>query len=61
MRTTLYNANDLAKFLIQNVVATMPEMQKALGTPAYKTVLRKLKQLSYRSSYSHGGSYYTLE
>ncbi len=39
----------------------MAEIQKALGTPVYKTVLRKLKQLSYRSSYSHGGSYYTLE
>ena len=39
----------------------MAEIQNALGTPVYKTVLRKLKQLSYRSSYSHGGSYYTLE
>jgi hypothetical protein len=25
------------------------------------TVFRKLKQLAYRTSYSHGGSYYTLE
>jgi len=57
----MYNADDLERFLIKNVVATMPEMQNALGTPVYKTVLRKLKQLSYRSSYSHCGSYYTLE
>ena len=61
MRPTLYNADDLELFLMRNVVATMPEIQNALGTPVYKTVLRKLKQLSYRSSYSHGGSYYTLE
>ena len=46
---------------MRSVIATMLEMQDFLGTPVYKTVLRKLKQLSYRSSYSHGGSYYTLE
>jgi len=46
---------------MRNVVATMLEIQGFLGSPVYKTVLRKLKQLSYRSSYSHGGSYYTLE
>jgi hypothetical protein len=46
---------------MKNIVATMLELQDFLGTPVYKTVLRKLKQLSYRSSYSHGGSYYTLE
>jgi len=46
---------------MSTVVATMSEMQTFLGTPVSKTVLRKLKQLSYRSSYSHGGGYYTLE
>lgn len=61
MRPTLYNADDLELFLMRNVVATMPEIQNVLGTPVYKTALRKLKKLSYRSSYSHGGSYYTLE
>lgn len=61
MRAIVYSTDDLERFLMRNVVATMPQMQKALGTPVYKTVLRKLKQLSYRSSYSHGGSYYTLE
>jgi hypothetical protein len=39
----------------------MREMQDHLGTPVARTVLRKLKALSYRSSYSHGGRYYTLE
>ena len=43
MRIAMYNADDLERFLIKNVVATMPEMQNALGTPVYKTVLRKLK------------------
>ena len=61
MRSTTYHADDLEQFLMRSVTATMLEMQDFLGTPVYKTVLRKLKQLSYRSSYSHGGSYYTLE
>jgi len=61
MRPNLYNADELERYLKRNVVATMPQIQKALGTAVYKTALRKLKQLSYRSSYSHGGSYYTLE
>lgn len=39
----------------------MPQLQEALGITVYKTVLRKLKLLSYYSSYSHGGRYYTLE
>ena len=61
MRSTTYHADDLERFLKRNVIATMLEIQDFLGTPVYKTVLRKLKQLSYRSSYSHGGRYYTLE
>lgn len=60
MRTTAFDPNDLELLFMSNVVATMPEIQNALGTCVYKTALRKLKQLSYRSSYSHGGSYYTL-
>jgi len=61
MRNTTYRADDVERFLMRNVLATMSEIQSFLGTPVYKTVLRKLKQLSYRSSYSHGGSYYTLD
>jgi hypothetical protein len=32
-----------------------------LGTSVTFTVLRKLSALGYRSSYSHGGTYYTLD
>ena len=42
-------------------IATMPELKKALGTSVDVTVFRKLKDLSYRTSYSHRGSYYTLD
>ncbi len=61
MRPILYDVKELEKFLTTNVLATMPEIKRVLGTNSYKTALRKMKQLSYMSSYSHGGSYYTLQ
>ena len=61
MRTTTYQADDLKQFLVANTVVTMQQMQEHLGTQVTKTVSRKLKALSYRSSYSHGGRYYTLD
>jgi len=39
----------------------MPEMMRALGTNARRTVFRKLRELGYRTSYSHRGGYYALD
>lgn len=39
----------------------MPQLMKALGTSVERTVFRKLSGLHYRASYSHRGSYYTLD
>lgn len=39
---------------------TMPEMKAALGTRADATVFRKLDTVSYQTSYSHRGGFYTL-
>jgi hypothetical protein len=39
----------------------MPELKAALGTNVRRTVFRKLRELPYRSSYSHCGRYYTLD
>ena len=61
MRFESFHADELARVLRRNKVATMPELKTALGTEVDVTVFRKLKQLSYRSSYSHRGSYYTLD
>ncbi len=61
MRTESFHAEDLARLLRRTQIATMPELKKALGTEVDVTVFRKLKQLPYRTSYSHRGSYYTLE
>ena len=38
----------------------MPELKEALGTHVDVTVFRKLKELGYRTSYSHRSRYYTL-
>jgi hypothetical protein len=50
----------LREFLHSQKIATLPELKQALGTTVDITVFRKLKELSYRSSYSHRGRYYTL-
>jgi hypothetical protein len=61
MRTESFHSDDLAKALRRSKVATMPELKRALGTDVDVTVFRKLKQLAYRTSYSHRGRYYTLD
>ena len=61
MRTESFHVHDLAQALLRSKIATMPEMKKALGSAVDVTVFRKLKQLAYRTSYSHRGSYYTLD
>ena len=60
MRTESLHADDLAQALRRGKIAAMPELKKALGTAVDVTVFRKLKQLAYRTSYSHRGSYYAL-
>ncbi len=60
MKTQRYAASDLAEFLRQRQVATMAELKEALGTSVAMTVFRKLRELSYQTSYSHGSRYYTL-
>ena len=61
MRTENYHANSLVRLLRKKKIATMSELKAALGTTVDVTVFRKLKDIPYRTSYSHGGSYYTLD
>ena len=51
----------LRRLLLRKKIATMPELKAALGTEVVLTVFRKLRELAYRSSYSHRGKYYTLD
>jgi hypothetical protein len=46
---------------MRNKIATMEQLKKVLGTDVNMTVIRKLKELSYISSYSNRGKYYTLD
>ena len=41
-------------------IATLDELKQAMGTTGTMTVFRRLKELGYRTSYSHRGKYYTL-
>ena len=60
MRTPSFLSDRLRKLLLSKKIATLPELKQALGTTVDSTVFRKLKELSYHSSYSHRGRYYTL-
>jgi hypothetical protein len=55
------HAERLRRLLRKKKIATMPELKAALGTAVDLTVFRKLRELAYRSSYSHRGKYYTLD
>jgi len=61
MNTVRYPTDRLVSLLEVQKVATMPQLKSALGTAVTFTVLRKLSPLGYRSSYSHCGTYYTLD
>jgi hypothetical protein len=61
MRSEHLHAQDLVRLLKRHKIATSRELKQALGTEVDSTLFRKLKELSYRTSYSHRGSYYTLD
>lgn len=60
MRPPSFLADAVCQRLQRHKIATLAELKQALGTEVALTVLRKLKELDYLSSYSHGGRYYTL-
>lgn len=55
------DAENLRRLLLDRKIATMSELKAALGTDVDVTVFRKLREITYRSSYSHRGKYYTLD
>ena len=57
MRTERFHADDLARLLKRQKIATIDELKRALGTDVDSTLFRKLETLEYRSSYSHRGLY----
>ncbi len=61
MKTAKYSAYSLKTLLLKYKMATMEELKNCLNTNINMTVLRKLKELTYITSYSHSGKYYTLQ
>jgi hypothetical protein len=61
MRPVTFSTSSLRLFLRRNRIATLPQLKQVLGTEADVTVFRKLKELSYHTSYSHRGRFYTLD
>jgi len=60
MRKINFHCNKIKELLINQRIATMHELKRVLGTSVRMTVIRKLRELSYHSSYSHKGKFYTL-
>jgi hypothetical protein len=60
MRTPTYSIETLREFFKVNIIATMKQLKTVLGTAVDMTVYRKLHLLSYLTSYSHQGKYYSL-
>jgi len=56
-----YDSKVLKELFGKQRIATIDQLKEALGTDVDMTVYRKLKELSYHTSYSHRGRYYTLE
>jgi hypothetical protein len=60
MRTATYSLDSLHLYFKDHTIATMEQLKTVLGTAVDMTVYRKLQQLSYLTSYSHQGRYYSL-
>ena len=60
MKTNEIPANALKTLLHEKKTVTMTELKSTLNTTVNMTIFRKLKELSYITSYSHSGKYYTL-
>jgi hypothetical protein len=61
MRLPVFSTDPLLRLLRARRIATLPDLQRALGSQVPLTVFRKLKELGYRTSYSHRGRFYTLD
>ena len=61
LRIESFSAGTVIALLREKTVATLAEIMLAFGTASRRTVCRKLVAAGCRSSYSHGGQYYTLD
>jgi len=50
----------IEKFMLSKKIVTFNELQDYIGNISRMTMIRRLRELSYLTSYSHTGRYYTL-
>src|SRR3990167_3249656 len=55
-----YSATALQELFEREKIATIDQLKRALGSNVRMTVLRKLTELGYQTSYSHNARFYTL-
>jgi hypothetical protein len=60
MKPVSIHAKSLLPLFGDRKIATKEEIQKILGTSSRATMFRKLNELNYITSYTHGGKYYSL-
>ena len=60
MASEKYQSRNIEILLTKTKVCTIEEIKRALGTDSRITVVRKLRELKYQTSYSHSGRYYAL-
>lgn len=51
----------LRRFFQKNLVAKLDVLMQTIQARSHMSVFRRLKELGYRSSYTHAGRYYTLK
>jgi len=61
MKTITISSKSIKTLLKRDKIATIEELKAVLGTRAPITVFRKLSELGYFTSYTHGNRYYTLK
>lgn len=61
MKSPTYNPNDIRIFIEKVKIATLAQLKEVLGSTITMTVFRALKRLSYHTSCSHNGKFYTLD
>lgn len=55
------NLQKIEKFILSKNIVTFKELSKYIGKTSRMTIIRRLRELSYLTSYSHTGKYYTLD
>ena len=61
MKKLIQPSDSLLTYLNDEKISTLDELKEVLETKSRMTVFRKLSKLSYISSYSHSGKFYSLK